>query len=127
MTDPLFLQGLGVAPLLASYIGEQIATLAATGTTQGAAAPVNQSMTIVNSATGGANDAVLLTSQLSQQGGINRSVWIGNVTAATIQVFPSSGHSINGLSANTAVNIASGKGGFFVPDSATGWGAVVGA
>lgn len=127
MTEPLYLMGLGFANLLAYLVGEVTATLSATGTTQGTAAPINQSMTIVNSATGGANDSVILTVNLSQQLGLSRSVWVGNTTAATVQLFPPVGHAFNGLAANTAVNIASGKSAICVQHSATAWGVIVGA
>ena len=85
-------------------------TLTATGTAIGDAAAIVAMSTQV---TGSSNAGV----QLPDKEGI---FFIGNVTAAT-KIYPHTGGTLNGGSANAAVTVGAGKGAICVRQSATNW------
>jgi hypothetical protein len=105
---------------LAAGLRSSAARMSATGTTQGTAAPISAMVTriYVDVATTGVNDGLLLPI-----GPPGKEVEVFNLTAQTLQVYPQTGVTINGLAANTPVTILPGASARFVmgPTDATGW------
>lgn len=100
-------------------------TFAATGTAQGTAALIPSNYVAVTSATGGANDSVRISKNVV--GGKFGPIMIVNKTAATLNIFPSTGESINAGAANAAITLAANKGVIFVPLSQTQYATILGA
>lgn len=72
-------------------------------------------------------DASNVATKLPASNGGNSPVVVRNTSAQTMTVFPQTGGSINGGSANASVSIATLKTGIFVPINATDWLFVLGA
>lgn len=99
------------------YAQDKNLALAAAGTTQGAAAALAAYLTMVNSATGGSATGV----RLPALAGATKPFVVINSTAITIVVYPATGETINGGSANAGVNLAAGARLHFCKDTATNW------
>lgn len=93
------LVGAGMPPLQATLAGNTVATLAGIGTTQGAAAPLLNNVTLLTTS-GGATAFVASTIW-----GIGDSITVFNTTATTALLFPPSGGNFNGGSTNASVNV----------------------
>jgi len=90
------------------------ASVTAAGTTQGTATALTKTYNIINTAT--ANQGVKL-----QDCSAGLRVTVFNSTAVTIKIYPTTGESINDLSANTALSLGPDKGRDFIGISATQW------
>lgn len=90
------------------------ASVTAAGTTQGAATALTKTYNVVNTAT--ANQGVKL-----QDCSAGLRVTVFNSTAVTIKIYPTTGESINDLSANAALSLGPEKGRDFIGISATQW------
>ena len=95
------------SPQQADFLGDDSATLAAAGTTQGAATALSSSINLVTTATGGVNDAVRLPAAASYK---QTRMLIRNDSGATIQIFPASGENIHPNGLNAAVTLATATG-----------------
>lgn len=100
-------------------------TFAATGTTQGTAAQLPANYTVITSATGGASDSVRVSKDVN--GGKLAPIMIVNATSAAVNVFPSTGESINALAANAALVVAANKAVILIPISQTLYASALGA
>ena len=100
------LVGLGVAPELATKLGNDAVTLTTTGTAQTTAATIT-STNVELSTAGGATGAILPSGAL-----VGTPYFVFTSTATTGVVYPPSGHYLVG-SLNTGVNVAQNKGAIF--------------
>lgn len=91
------------------------ATLAATGNSQGTAAPIVSETVYVTAADG--TTAVLLPTAVAGR----RLVVINTVTSAVLPVYPATGAAINAAAANAAVNLPAAAIAVFYATSATQW------
>lgn len=127
MSTTLELMGLGMPPALAGRLGNTPATIAGVGTTQTGAALINVPV-VVATAADASHVAFVLSNTLST----GRPVWVFNTSGQTISIFPPSGGTINGGSANAAQTIVTNKSAVFMLLTGEGvasetWGAVVSA
>lgn len=96
------LAAVGIAPAAADLIGERIASVTLTGTSQATAAALSGTVNIV-------------TAAASQTGGIlpihniGRSVEVVNTSGTNATIYPPVGGQLNGLSANTGVSVPANK------------------
>lgn len=119
------LMGLGTPGILAdAQLGGFDATVTALGTNQATAYQIVKSHTTVTTA--GSGTGLLLPVTALVESADNG--WIVNQGANTIAVYPQVGGSINGLSANTSVTIASNKAAHWQSiDGALNYSIIVGA
>lgn len=118
------LAALGIQPGAADLLGERIASVTLTGTSQATAATLTGTVNIV-------------TAAASQTGGIlpthniGRTVEVVNTSGTSATIYPPVGGQINGLSANTGVAVAANKAAFFraisLASGVTSYSAIVGA
>lgn len=119
--------GLGIAPAVASRLGNDVAAVAGTGTTQAGATKMGTPVTLGTPA-GGAT-AFVLSGQASK----GRPFYFFNAsTSVAAVVFPPVGGNINNGSANASVSIAANKSAIFVLTGVPGgpaqtWGAILSA
>lgn len=103
-SDNLAASGIPIEP--AKLLGERFGSVTLTGTTQGTAATLIQTVSIV-------------TAAASQTGGIlpnhnpGRTQEVVNTSGTTAVIYPPVGGAINGLSANTGVNVPANKSAIF--------------
>jgi hypothetical protein len=127
MSTTADLMGLGMSPALAERLGNTPATLAGAGTAQTGAAQLHTPVTLATP-TGG-QTAYLLTSTFST----GRPLYFWNTSATvTALVFPPSGGTINGGSANASVSVPPLSGALFQLENGSGvaaetWGAIIGS
>lgn len=101
---------------LAARLGNNPATIAGAGTTQGAATPIKGQTVNLLAPTSG-NTAFVLSLTFST----GRPVYAWNTSASfTALVFPPSAGTINGQSANASVSLAPGTGGMFMLANGSG-------
>lgn len=93
----------------------QLALTALSGGGQTGATPLNFGINVFSTVAAGGNSAILPASVLGQE------VIVINNGANSMNVFPATGDTINGGSANAAVAVAAGAIGVFRGDSATNW------
>lgn len=94
---------------LASFIGGYESAVTAAGTTYADAAALTGAINLVTTVASGAGV------KLPSFPGIGPIVMVRNTDADTVVVYPPTGGSINGASANAGVNLAQNKTGLFVP------------
>ncbi len=111
-----FADGLTSKDLIACTVKTGITALASGGQT-GATPLTGQFNNITVCATGG--DSVMLP--LIPQDGSSIAVWVKNNGAASCNVFPQVGDTINALSANTALAVANTAKQIFVSVSGSNW------
>lgn len=104
-------------------VGGMVTGIAAAGTDQATATEVNGAWNVVATATGTTADGVRLPDGYA----LNVPLWIINTTAVALDVFPPTGGSINGGSANAAKALAANMSGLYVQYSTGNWGAVLSA
>lgn len=97
---PTTLQTNSYAP---GILGSVAPTVAAAGTTQGAATAMTSDYNVVTSATAGSATGVVVPGATS-----GKYVVVVNRTAVAINVYPASGHSFDGLAVNTPVSLPAG-------------------
>lgn len=100
------------APILVS----NCAVVAATGTTQGTAAPLNANINVINAGTSGSADGVILPAAYA-----GLSITILVTAAATIKVYPATGAVIESNAANAPISTYQGTRLTFIATSATQW------
>lgn len=115
---------LGIATEAAKLLGERIGAATLSGTTQATAAALVGTVCIV-------------TAAASQTGGIlpthniGRTQEVVNTSSTTAVIYPPLGGQINGLTANTGVNVAANKSAIFrciaLASGASSYSAIVGA
>lgn len=89
--------------------------VAAAGSAQGDAGSLGQGLSVVSAADG--TKGVVLPTAVA-----GMTVYVKNTAAAVLKVYPASGGTINALSANAAISLASGATpAIFVASSATQW------
>ena len=89
--------------------------VAAAGSAQGDAGALGQGLSVVSAADG--TKGVVLPTAVA-----GMTVYVKNTAAAVLKVYPASGGTINALSANAAISLASGATpAIFVASSATQW------
>ncbi len=116
------LLGAGLSAQLARLLGVLIGTLAGTGTTQGAAQAIDD-LTCVLATTAASQTAFVMKAGKP----IGHRVEFYCTTATTALVFPESGATIDGGSANASVSVAQNKGRIFRKIAALTWVSVNGA
>ena len=94
-------------------------TFTATGTTQGAAAPILKSVTVITTATGGVSDSLLLPVITSAT--LFKPVWIANESGATCKIFPNTGANLDDGAANASANLADNTHKMYMPITTTRW------
>ena len=104
----------------ARLLGYVIATIAGTGTTQGAGAPIGDN-TLVNLTTASSQTACLMPSDK----GLGHEVTISVASATTGLVFPQTGGTIQGGSANASFSLAQNKVAKFTQIAALTWVAIL--
>lgn len=115
MTSTAALMGLGMPDQQARRVGFSVATKAGVGTAQVGAATVTTNMTVLTTAVG--QTAIALPTTIPASG----PIIISNFSATTGLVFPATGESINGGSANASVSLAQNATRIFYKVSATQW------
>jgi hypothetical protein len=100
--------------LLNAIIGDTSTAISAAGTTQSGATPIPAGLVSVGTVTTSAN-GVLLRAQAAT----TVSVVVNEDTAEDLLVYPWSGASINGATADLPMTLPSGRGALFIELSAT--------
>lgn len=116
MTSASDLMGLGFAWPLAQAIGlSSIAITAAGTTTTNATVCDNQNDFFEMTATGA--DGIRLNAAVP----LLTPIFVTNISASAGNVYPPTGGTFNGLSANTAIAVGANKSAFFIRYSTNGW------
>lgn len=109
------LTGAGMPPLQAQLVGNTVATVAGIGTTQGAAAPLLNNVSLLTTA-GGATAFVISTIWA-----IGDSITVFNTTSTAALIFPPSGGNINGGSTDASVSLAQNNAATYLRVSSVEW------
>lgn len=118
------LMGLGIAPAVATLLGDEVATVAGATTAQATAAALPVPPTgVVRVTTASGETAVRLSADLP----LLRPVYVFNTTATAALLFPPTGGAIDGGTANASVAIAQNRGRMVIRLSATDFRTVYGA
>ena len=114
--------GAGIPGLAVQALCQDALTgISAAGTTQGTATALTNAVNFISTVT--ANTGVILPANSTA----GDSVFIYNGGANSLKVYPTSGASINQLSANASVTLATNTGLILFCGSTTQWGAVLSA
>lgn len=106
-----------------NMVGGIVTGIAAAGSDQAGATEVNGAFNVVATATGTSADGVRLPDDYP----LGVPLFIINSTNVALDVFPATGGSINGGSANAAKALAANMSGCYVQYSEGNWGAVLSA
>lgn len=110
---------IGINSQQSSFLGDvQSDAVSATGTTQGTGTALTNDIIRVTTATAGVNDALTLPLIATCK---KTYKFIRNDSAATVNVFPGSGESINNLAANASIAITANNALIFARVSSTKW------
>lgn len=109
------LVGVGMPPAQASRIGHTVSTLAGVGTAQAGAAAISQNVTILTTA-GGAT-AFVLPAAIAGAG----PLYLYNSTSTSALVYPGSGKTFNGGSADAALTLPTLRSLTIIKTDATNW------
>lgn len=121
------LRGVGIAPAPAAFLGETVSS-AITAAAGGGQANATQLTSTLNIVTVVATAADSVKLPLISTWPNNQRLVVANQDAAdSLNIFPATGDSINGLSANTQVACAAGKIRIFWKVSNTAWISMLGA
>lgn len=115
MASAAELIGLGEAPKLAGLIGNVPSAKSGVGTAQSGATPITTNFTVLTTASG--QTAFLLPTVPAGSGPYIMS----NANSDTALVYPPTGGTIQGGSANAAFSVAQNKTAMFFKTSATAW------
>ena len=113
------LKQLGLTTSQVEFLGNtQANDLSANGTTQGAGTAITSTISRFTDVTAGVKDA----STLPLIKNIKSFPYVvRNDSAATLNVFPASGESINSLAANASIGVTTSSALLFYPISSTAW------
>jgi hypothetical protein len=107
--------GLGMPPKLAGLVGNLPSAKTGVGTAQSGAAPITTNFTVLTTA--GGTTAFLLPTVPAGSG----PYIVANPSATTALIYPPSGGTIQGGSADAAFSVAQNKTAMFFKTSATAW------
>lgn len=107
--------GLGESPRLAGLIGNLPSAKTGVGTAQATATPITTNFTVLTTSTG--QTAFVLPTVAAGSG----PYIVSNANSDTALVFPPSGGTIQGGSANASFSVAQNKTAMFFKTSATAW------
>lgn len=110
---------IGIRSQQADFLGDvQSDAVSAAGTTQGAGTALTNDIIRVSTATAGVNDALTIPLIATC-----KKSWkvVRNDSAATVNVFPGSGQTINNLAANASIAITANNALMFFRVSSTKW------